>query len=211
MALIELASDRRRSCAAAAGPPAAAPDRPAKRRHHRPVRRPARAGATAPLLAAVATAWTRARQPAMVPGQMRAPRADRAAGLIKIDRPAPASPSSRPVRHLPPAPSPGAPLRTVSSPRPCTTSQTGGLAPGRSGPGPDEYVASLLEATAPGAAPRRRGVAARRWNVRPAQPRPRGPGAQAGSGCLGRRSTGQGDWVQELATRARRSRPTRNG
>ena len=68
---------------------------------------------------------------------------------------------------------------------------------------PDEDVASLLEATADQAQYRGGAVAAALAMERAANSaRPRRPGPEAGRRRFGRRSTGQGDWVQELAASA---------
>ena len=128
-------------------------------------------------------------------------------GLVKVDRAGPAVlPSPRPCGHLP--------LRALcstgsSTPRarrgPARPARPASLAPGRGGPASGRAGGVAAGGhRCPGAAPRRRGRRGAGDGTRGrTQPRPRGPGAQAGRRRLGRRSHRPG----RLGPRSRRPRP----
>jgi hypothetical protein len=129
------------------------------------------------------------------------PRVAEQLGLIESLDP-PLLPSSRPSAIYHSAPLPGAPPH-ASSPRPCTTSQTGGPGTGTAALGPDEHVASLLGPRCPGARAaavgRRRAGAGTCGRTQPRPPRPARRLAAAASAAV---PTGQG-----LGAGSRRPRP----
>ena len=159
-----------------------------------PVRRPARAGAGR------AAAGRGGRRPGPERGRQprcrarcAGPRAGRASwAWSRWTGPACSSPipSSVPPSTTP-RPSRSAPRRTASSPRPCTTSQTGG--PGTWPPRRCIPTSRWLRCWRP-PRPRRSAAAARppprwRWNARPnSAPTPQDQARQAGRRRLGRRS-----------------------
>ena len=135
------------------------------------------------------------------------PRAGRAAGpgQGRPDRPA-LLPSPGPFRHLPlRALRPARRCAPRARARPCTTSQTGG--PGTWPPRPCTPTNTSLRCSRP-PRPRRSAAAARpprrwRWNGRPnSAPTPRTRPAGWSAAASAAVTTGQGDWVQDLATRA---------